>query len=136
MPILAVIFIAYLFLGHKLPHPFWHTPVPFTHIISFTGMGLADGIWGSAMTVSANFVFMFMIFGSLLQISKADDFFMEIAKIPGRYIAGGPAMTAVASSSLVGMVTGSGQANVAITGPFYYTSNEKSWLYIRSGRWY
>ena len=63
-------------------------------------------------------LFLFIIFGSLLQVSGATEFFLEVGKAVGRRLAGGPAQTAVVSSMLVGMVTGSAMANVGITGAY------------------
>ena len=70
------------------------------------------------MSISANQIFLFVVFGSLLSIIKITDFLYEMGKVVGRVLEGGPAQTAVVSSSLVGMVTGAAVANVAITGAF------------------
>lgn len=118
IPGLTLLALLYIFFGMYLPYPFWHIKIPFSHIVSYCGIGLCEGIVGSPLTISANFVFLFIVYGALLRIVKADGFFMEIGKIPGKWFAGGPAMTAVFSSALVGTVSGSGQANVAITGAF------------------
>lgn len=117
LPIVAVLFIAYSFLGNHLPPPLWHARFPLDAIIARYNIGLV-GMYGSILNVSANYIFLFVLFGGLLGASGATRFFLEVGKIVGRKLAGGPAMTAVVSSALVGTVTGSGAANVAITGVF------------------
>jgi len=118
IPGLTLFALLYVFFGMYAPYPFWHIKIPLSHIISYCGIGLCEGIVGKPLTISANFVFLFIVYGALLRTAKAEGFFMEIGKIPGKWFAGGPAMTAVVSSALVGTVSGSGQANVAITGAF------------------
>lgn len=118
VPGFTLISLVYIFFGMNLPYPFWHPKIPLSHIVSYCGIGLHEGIVGAPLTISANFVFLFVIFGALLGVAKADDFFMEVGKVPSKWFAGGPGMTAVISSALVGTASGSGQANVAITGAF------------------
>ena len=118
VPGFTLIALVYLFFGTHLPYPFWHPKIPLGHIVSYCGIGLHEGIVGAPLTISANFVFLFVIYGALLGVAKADDFFMEVGKVPSKWFAGGPGMTAVISSALVGTASGSAQANVAITGAF------------------
>lgn len=119
VPIIAAFFALYVFAGQYLPYPFWHIKLPFNQVVAASGVNLVEGLFGgTALMLSANFIFLFVLFGMLLQTTGAVRFFIEIAKIPGRWLAGGPAMTAVVASALVGTSTGSGMANVAITGPF------------------
>ena len=118
IPLFTLIFLVNVFIGHHFPQPFWHPKIPFDFTVASAGIGLTGGVFGKPLTVSANFVFLFILFGVLLRVTKADEFFMEVAKIPGKWLASGPALSAVISSALVGTVSGSGQANVAITGPF------------------
>jgi TRAP transporter 4TM/12TM fusion protein len=61
---------------------------------------------------------LFVLIGGVLQVSRARDFFLGVGKLAGRRLAGGPALTAVVSSGLMGSVSGSSMANVAITGSF------------------
>lgn len=116
----ALIFLAYGFLGHYVPgylHTFRSSP---QEIISRLGIGSMGsmGIYSDFLSVSVNSIFLFIVFGSLLQVSGATRFFMQLAMLAGRRLAGGPAITAVISSALVGMVTGSVAANIATTGSF------------------
>ena len=117
LPIVAILFILYFFFGHLLPGPLHHRPFSLDYIISYLCIGLT-GVYGTFLSISANQIFLFVVFGSLLSVIKINDFLYEAGKVVGRYLEGGPAQTAVVSSSLVGMVTGAAVANVAITGAF------------------
>ncbi|MBT4263277.1 MAG: TRAP transporter fused permease subunit [Deltaproteobacteria bacterium] len=116
-PGLAVIMIAYFFWGHHLPDPLYHPKIDFDLGISNLGIGFS-GVFGSLLSVMANFGFNLVIFGALLELAGANKFFLEVGKAAGRKLAGGPAQTAVIGSSLVGMVSGGAVGNVLITGAF------------------
>lgn len=115
--ILAIIFILYDLFGHYLPPPFYHTNFSLKYVITNLSIGLT-GMYGTALGVSVNYIFLFFLFGGILQTSGAMDFFTLLGKWAGQKLRGGPAQTAVVSSALVGSVTGSAVANVAITGAF------------------
>ena len=117
LPIVAGFFVAYFFFGHLLPGPLGHRLFKFDYIISYLSIGLS-GVFGTFLSISANQVFLFVVFGSLLGVIKINEFFYELGKLAGRHLQGGPGHTAVISSSLVGMVSGAPVANVAITGSF------------------
>lgn len=117
LPIVACLFMAYFFLGHFIPGPLYHKPFSFDYVISYLSIGLS-GIYGTFLSISANQVFLFVVFGALLEVIRINEFFYEAGKVAGRFLQGGPAQTAVVSSGLVGMVTGAAVANVAITGAF------------------
>lgn len=117
LPIVAILFILYFFFGHLIPGPLHHRAFNFDYVISYLCIGLT-GVYGTFLSISANQIFLFVVFGSLLSVIKINDFLYEAGKVVGRHLEGGPAQTAVVSSSLVGMVTGAAVANVAITGAF------------------
>ena len=117
LPIVAALFIAYFLFGHLIPGPLHHRAFNFDYVISYLCIGLT-GVYGTFLSISANQIFLFVVFGSLLSVIKITDFLYEMGKVVGRVLEGGPAQTAVVSSSLVGMVTGAAVANVAITGAF------------------
>lgn len=117
LPIVAAVFVLYFFFGNFLPGALHHKGFSFDYIVSYLSIGLS-GIYGIFLGISANQVFLFVVFGSLLGIIKINDFFFEMGKGVGRVFQGGPGQTAVVSSALVGMVTGAAVANVAITGSF------------------
>ncbi len=117
LPIVAAIFVAYFLFGHHLSGPLWHREFSLNYVISYLSIGLS-GIFGSFLGISVNFVFLFVVFGALLEIIKVNDLFYELGKAAGRVFKGGPGQTAVISSAMVGTVTGAAVANVAITGAF------------------
>lgn len=117
LPLVAGIFIAYFIFGHLLAGPLSHKEFKYAFVISYLSIGLT-GIFGTFLAISADQVFLFVVFGSLLSVIKINDLFFELGKVVGRYFKGGPGQTAVVSSSLVGTVTGAAVANVAITGAF------------------
>lgn len=116
-PLLALIFLGYAFLGHYLPQPLWHEPFPADRVVAWLTVSFG-GIYGKLLTISAKYIFLFMLFGGLLQAGKVIDCFIPLARAVSRRFAGGAGHTAVISSALVGTVTGVGMANVAITGAF------------------
>lgn len=117
LPIVAMIFVLYFFLGHHIPGALYHHKFGFDFVVSYLSIGLS-GVYGSFLSVSGNSVFLFVVFGSLLSLIRVNDLFLELGKAAGRVLEGGPGQTAVVASSLVGMVTGAAVANVAVTGAF------------------
>jgi len=117
LPIVGALSIIYLFWGHLLSGPLRHAPLDVTYAISYLSIGF-QGIFGTILGASANYIFLFIVFGGLFEIVGIRELFVEVGKIAGRRLAGGPAQTAMISSGLVGMCTGAAVANVAITGSF------------------
>lgn len=109
--------IAYLFLGHLVPPPLDHPEMSFPLMISLLGVGIS-GIFGNLLSASNNYIFLYILFGMLMMTCGGTRSFIEVGKLAGRLLAGGPGQTAVIGSAFVGMVTGAAMANVAITGAF------------------
>jgi TRAP transporter 4TM/12TM fusion protein len=118
MPAMSVIVVLYPFIGHLLPEPFYCTSYTLTRTLSNLSLTLNTGLHDAALVASANYIFLFVIFGSLLQAVGATEFFMQMARLASGRFRGGPAMMAVVSSAAVGSITGSVVANVTITGSF------------------
>ena len=118
MPFMSVIVVLYPFLGHLLPEPFYCTVYTLQRTLSNLSLTLNTGLHDSALVASANYIFVFVVFGSLLQAVGATEFFMQMARLASGRFKGGPAMMAVVSSAAVGTITGSVVANVTITGSF------------------
>lgn len=77
-----------------------------------------EGLFGNDLSTTANFIFLFVLFGSVLSFIGAGEFFVKIAFAAFGGICGGPAQADIYSSMLMGMVNGSGAANVVTTGTF------------------
>ena len=118
IPILTIAVVLYPFFGSHLPEPFHTTSYGFTRTISNLSISLNNGVFGPVLPTSANYVFLFIVFGGVLQATGATKFFLELGKLAGRRFRGGPGLTAVVGSAAVGSVTGNTAANIAITGSF------------------
>lgn len=117
LPVLASLFLLYCFTGRSLPRFLAHPGVPLDFVVDH--MYLTDsGIWGVPLGVSTDFVFLFVLFGALLERAGAAEYFVQIAFAALGRFRGGPAKAAVLASGLTGMVSGSSIANVATTGTF------------------
>lgn len=124
-PSIAIAALLYFFFGHYLPEPFYHSPIKFSTAISFLSLGFGTGIFGNILGMIVEFGFLLVLFGSLLEIMGANEFFLEMGKLGGKVSRGGPAQTAVVGSALVGMSSGSALANVMITGAFTIPTMKK-----------
>lgn len=117
LPILALLFLLYSFAGPWMPPFLAHPGVPLEFVVDH--MFLSDsGIWGVPLGVSTSFVFLFVLFGSLLERAGAAAYFVDVAFAALGRFRGGPAKAAVVASGLTGLVSGSSIANVATTGTF------------------
>jgi TRAP transporter 4TM/12TM fusion protein len=97
-------------------------------IIAHKGNSLAEvvnhqwittqGVFGIALGVSTSFVFLFVLFGSLLDRAGAGNYFIQVAFSLMGHMRGGPAKAAVVSSAMTGLISGSSIANVVTTGTF------------------
>ena len=126
LPIVAGSFILYAFVGHGLPAAF-RCGVYSLERISTT-LFSDQGIYGSALGVSATNVFMFLVFAAFLAASGADKIFSDLAtSIAGRF-RGGQSKISVISSALFGMISGSAVANVVSDGAFTIPMMIKSGL--------
>lgn len=117
LPTLCVIFLAYTLLGRYLPGTWATAKVTLTRMSTYL-MVSSEGLFGNALSTAANFIFLFVVFGSVLSFIGAGEFFVKIAFAAFGKVCGGPAQAAVYSSMLMGMVNGSGAANVVTTGTF------------------
>lgn len=110
-------FLAYAFLGHLAEGLFYHrrlTPAEVIDHLVFT----TSGLFGAPVAVAATYVFVFVLFGTALELSGGGDFlFRAASSLTGR-TRGGPAKVAVISSAIYGSMTGSPTANVMTTGLF------------------
>ena len=77
-----------------------------------------EGIWGVPLGVSADFVFLFVLFGAFLDVAGGGGLLISLAdRVAGR-TRGGPAKTAAVASAFMGSLSGSAVANVVTTGAF------------------
>ncbi len=119
-PILAALSIGYLYFGRYLPYPYTVADVPVRRILMWLGasLGTEEGIYGDILAISANYLFLFIFFGSMLEVFGGIRFVLGIGSWIGSKLKSGPAAVAVIGSSLLGTITGSTVANITITGSF------------------
>lgn len=117
LPVISVLFIAYGLWGNVLSGVFKTVKFTLTRIAPYLYTS-SDGLFGQTLYVSAQFIFLFVLFGSILELTGAGEFFVNLAySLTGR-ARGGPAQAAIYSSMLMGTINGSGAANVVTTGTF------------------
>ena len=115
LPILAIIFLIYAFIGEKLPLLLAHSGYSVQRVITQVGLS-NEGVYGIPLGVSATYVVLFVLFGSFLEKSGAGKFFIDLAfSLVGRF-RGGAAKVSVVASALFGSISGSQVGNVATTG--------------------
>jgi TRAP transporter 4TM/12TM fusion protein len=117
IPIIGAVFLIYSYIGNSLPGVLHHAGFGFSSIAFYQGLSL-QGIFGIPLGVVATFVFLFVLYAALLQVSGAGQVFMDIATGLFGMVRGGPAKVAVVASASFGTISGSAVANVASTGPF------------------
>jgi TRAP transporter 4TM/12TM fusion protein len=117
MPITAVLFIIYAFVGPSLPGLLRHAGVPLEIVIDQLYM-TTEGVFGIPLGVSSSYVILFVIFGAFLEKSGTGQLFMDLAAATTGKSRGGPGKIAVVSSCFFGTISGSAVANVMVTGQF------------------
>lgn len=109
--------LVYAFFGHLLPGGMGHLYLEPARIVESLYL-LNDGIWGSSIGASATIIYVFILFGALLEKTNMASVFLELACLVTRKARGGPAKAAIFGSALFGSVSGSAAANVYATGTF------------------
>ena len=115
--VVAGIFLVYTFAGPYMPEVIAHKGASLSKVTSHQWLS-TEGVFGVALGVSTSFVFLFVLFGSLLDKAGAGRFFIELAFSMLGHMRGGPAKAAVVASGLSGVISGSSIANVVTTGTF------------------
>jgi TRAP-type uncharacterized transport system fused permease subunit len=117
MVIVAALFLAYAFLGPYMPGMLAHRGASLARAASHYWL-TTEGVYGVALGVSSGFIFLFVLFGSLLDRAGAGNYFIKSAFALLGHMRGGPAKAAVVSSAATGVISGSSIANVVTTGTF------------------
>lgn len=115
--VVATLFIIYTFGGQYMPEVIAHKGASLAKGMSHYWLG-TEGVFGVALGVSTSMVFMFVLFGALLESGGAGNYFIRASFAALGHFRGGPAKAAVVSSGLTGLVSGSSIANVVTTGTF------------------
>jgi len=115
--VVAIVFLIYTFAGPYMPNVIAHKGASLNTGASHYWLS-TEGAFGVAIGVSATMVYLFVLFGALLEKAGAGNYLIRVAfALMGRF-RGGPAKAAVVSSALTGIISGSSIANVVTTGTF------------------
>ena len=119
LTVVAAVFLAYVFFGDSsiFPDALRWKGASFAKAMSHQWLS-TEGVFGVALGVSTSFVFLFVLFGALLERAGAGGYFIRVAFSLLGHLRGGPAKAAVVSSGMTGLISGSSIANVVTTGTF------------------
>jgi TRAP transporter 4TM/12TM fusion protein len=117
MTILALVFLAYIMLGQHLPDVLQHKGASWERMLSHQWL-TTEGVFGVALGVSVGYIFIFVLFGALLDKAGAGNYMMQVSFALLGHLRGGPAKVAVVSSALNGLISGSSVSNVVSGGIF------------------
>ncbi len=114
-PIIAFLSMIYARFGEFMPDVIAHKNYPLERLIDSMFI-TTEGVFGMLAGISATYIFLFILFGAMLREAGGGQFFINLSFSLFGHVRGGPAKIAVVASSLFGMLSGSGTANVAGTG--------------------
>lgn len=115
--VVAIVFIGYTFLGPYAPGILAWKGASFG-AVAYRQWISTEGVFGIALGVSTDLVFLFVLFGALLEKAGAGNYFIKVAFSLMGHLRGGPAKAAVVASGMTGLISGSSIANVVTTGTF------------------
>ena len=115
--VIACSFILYAFIGPYLPGIFNHRGYSFQRVVSHLFFN-TEGIMGTPIGACSSFIFLFILFGALLESTGIGMFFIDMCNSIAGGASGGPAKVAVLSSALLGTVSGSSVSNTVGSGSF------------------
>ena len=115
LTLVVTAFLAYNWLGSRLPPPFNHGITEFSYLLDVL-VFTTDGLFGVPVQVVASYVFLFVMFGALLAKAGGGEFFFNLASVLTGRTRGGPAKIAVISSGMYGTISGSATSDVVTTG--------------------
>ena len=115
--IVCSIFLVYSIFGQSMPDIISHKGLSLNRLIGYQWL-TGEAVFGIPISVSVSFVFLFVLFGALLDKAGAGQYFLALSfALVGRF-SGGPAKAAILASGMTGMISGSSIANVVTTGTF------------------
>ena len=117
--IVASVFMMYVFFGHLpwMPEVIQWKGASFSKALGHYWMQ-TEGVYGVALGVSASMIFLFVLFGSILEKAGAGAYFIKTSVALLGHYRGGPAKASVLSSAMTGLISGSSIANTVTTGTF------------------
>ncbi|MDP1742529.1 TRAP transporter permease [Polaromonas sp.] len=117
MAVLAALFIFYAMAGPLMPEVLQHKGASLNRLVSHMWL-TTEGVYGIALGVSTGAIFVYVLFGALLDKAGGGNYMMQVSFAALGHLRGGPAKVAVVSSALNGMISGSSVSNVVSGGIF------------------
>ncbi len=117
LTIIAGVSVIYALIGQHIPGDWGHRGVLFDELIDYQFL-TTEGLFSIPLGASANFIFLFILFGAFLVGSGTGEFFIKFANAIAGHMRGGPAKVAILASATFGTISGSAVANVVSTGSF------------------
>ncbi len=120
LPVFVGLGIAYVLFGHLLPGDLSAPSTSLRRAITLLAADVTSpwGSYGSLLELSANYLFLFIAFGAILNAFGGLKFVVQLGNLAANVLKSGPAAIAVISSAFLGSVTGSSAANITVTGSF------------------
>jgi len=115
LPVITLVFLFYAYFGPYIPGELAHRGFRVSRIIDHVYMS-GEGLWSIPLRVSATFVFLFVLFGALLEKTGAGEYLINLSFATMGRFRGGPAKAAVVASAAMGSISGSSIANTVTTG--------------------
>ena len=117
LAIIAIVLLCYTYFGPYMPAVIAHKGASLNQLSDHMWLS-TEGVYGVALGVSTDFVFLFVLFAAMLEQAGAGNYFIKVAFSLLGHLRGGPAKAAVVASGMTGLVSGSSIANVVTTGTF------------------
>ncbi len=115
--IIAVCFLLFSYFGKYAPEMISHGGLSLKRLVGFQWFD-QEAIFGIPIGVSVDFIFLFVLFGALLETAGGGQYFLDLAFAMVGKMRGGPAKAAILGSGMTGMISGSSVANTVTTGTF------------------
>ncbi len=133
MVVLAALFMAYCIFGALHARGAPHKGASLNRLLSHMWL-TTEGVFGVALGVSTGAIFLFVLFGSLLDSAGAGNYMMQVSFAALGHLRGGPAKVAVVSSALNGMISGSSMSQRGVGRHLHHPADEEGRLRRRQGR--
>ena len=115
--IIAICFLLFSYYGRYAPEIISHGGLSLNRLVGFQWLD-QEAIFGIPIGVSVDFIFLFVLFGGLLETAGGGKYFLNLAFAMVGKMRGGPAKAAILGSGMTGMISGSSVANTVTTGTF------------------
>ncbi len=124
---IALIFLLFSIFGQSMPDLISHQGLSITRLVGYHWFG-GEAIFGIPISVSVSFIFLFVLFGAILDAAGGGKYFLNLAFALVGKMRGGPAKAAILASGLTGLISGSSVANTVTTGTFTIPIMKKTGL--------